>query len=280
MNTFKQYLTGLSALLLMGSAMAGEKIPAIPEIPPAVAANHAELAMQRAALLQERASLKARIAMNQIECASVKQNSAEDAKCTQDTSAISTDVDRHVQATQRFINSLNDPMVVDARNVPSGLPKSVEDAIPKTPAGDRVRKGFQAIVEHDWKVALAWFKDALNHEPGSPGLQRLVDLAQYTLQKRSEPAVKPIDAATTATMEKIDKILESGMSEELNRSLNDYYKNNPPKLLKQGKGFQSDTEWLNEKEPAWKNFFRLFTPRFRINEDGTIKGIGTLGIRG
>jgi hypothetical protein len=77
-----------------------------------------------------------------------------------------------------------DPMVVDARNVPSGLPKSVEDSIPNTPAGDRVRKGFQAIQVHDWKAALAWFQDALNHEPGDPSLKRLVDLARFTLDYR------------------------------------------------------------------------------------------------
>jgi tetratricopeptide (TPR) repeat protein len=77
-----------------------------------------------------------------------------------------------------------DPRVVDARKVPTGLPKSVEDSIPHTPAGDRVRKGFQAIQAHDWKVALAWFQDALNHEPGDPSLKRLVDLAKFTLDYR------------------------------------------------------------------------------------------------
>jgi len=84
------------------------------------------------------------------------------------------------------LKNLNtDPMIVDARNVPTGLPTSVEDAIPRTPAGDRVRKGFQAIQSQDWKVALAWFQDARNHEPADPSLQRLVDLAQYTLDYRA-----------------------------------------------------------------------------------------------
>lgn len=80
-----------------------------------------------------------------------------------------------------------DPMVVDARNVPSGLPKSVDDAIPHTPSGERVRKGFQAVQDGDWKVALAWFKDALNKEPGNLGIARLVDLAQFTLDYRTRP---------------------------------------------------------------------------------------------
>jgi tetratricopeptide (TPR) repeat protein len=84
-----------------------------------------------------------------------------------------------------------DPMVVDARNVPSGLPKSVDAAIPHTPAGDRMRKGFQAVQAGDWKAALAWFQDALNQEPGDPGLQRLVDLAQFTIVYRAREQTLP-----------------------------------------------------------------------------------------
>lgn len=78
-----------------------------------------------------------------------------------------------------------DPMVVDARNVLSGLPKSVEEAIPRTPSGNRIRKGFLAIADHDWNTALLWFKDAYNREPGDPELQRLVELAQFTLDSQA-----------------------------------------------------------------------------------------------
>ena len=79
-----------------------------------------------------------------------------------------------------------DPMVVDSRNMPSGLPKFVEDAIPNTPAGARVKKGYEAVMEHDWKVALACFQDAHNHEPDNPEWKRLVDFAQFALNKRIE----------------------------------------------------------------------------------------------
>lgn len=172
-----------------------------------------------------------------------------------------------------------DTSVVDSRNVPTGLPKAIEESIPGTPAGDRVRKGFQAIYEHDWKVALAWFQDAQNHEPGSPGLRRLVDLAQYTLQRQSELVEKPTVAVMT-TKEKTDKALKTGVNEELDRSLNDYYKKHPPKFMKfikPGKHIQSDTEWMNEKEPAWKKFFRLFTPAFKVRNDGAVTYIGIRG---
>lgn len=99
-----------------------------------------------------------------------------------------------------------DPMIVDARNVPSGLPKSVDNAIPHTPSGERVRKGFQAVQDGDWKVALAWFKDAQNKEPGNPGLARLVDLAEFTYAYR----MKPKTPAQPASADKPTKELPKG----------------------------------------------------------------------
>jgi GNAT superfamily N-acetyltransferase len=84
------------------------------------------------------------------------------------------------------VDDSNTSNVVDARDVPTGLPRAVAEAIPHTPVGDRVRKGFQAIQAHDWKVALAWFQDAVNHDPGDPSLTRLVDLAKFTLNYREK----------------------------------------------------------------------------------------------
>ena len=96
-----------------------------------------------------------------------------------------------------------DTSVVDARNVPSGLPKALDSAITtayaSAPPGvsDRVRKGFQAVMDRDWKVAKAWFQDALNRDPNNAGLKRLVALAdssqqpnqpRATVDVRNEPA--------------------------------------------------------------------------------------------
>lgn len=81
-----------------------------------------------------------------------------------------------------------DTSVVDARNVPSGLPKSVDNAIAShyadAPPGvsDRVRKGFQAVMERDWKVAKAWFQDALNRDPTNIGLKRMLALTETPRQ--------------------------------------------------------------------------------------------------
>jgi hypothetical protein len=87
------------------------------------------------------------------------------------------------------------PNVVNAQNVPSGLPKGLDNAIADVfsdvPPGvsDRVRKGFQAVMTRDWKVAKAWFQDALNHDPGNPGLKRLVALADSSPQPNQPAAV-------------------------------------------------------------------------------------------
>jgi len=87
-----------------------------------------------------------------------------------------------------------DPMVVDAPNVPSGLPKSVDDAIAaaysSAPPGvsDRVRKGFQAVMTRDWNVAKAWFQDALNRDPDNAGLKSLVALTDSLQQPGKQPA--------------------------------------------------------------------------------------------
>lgn len=78
----------------------------------------------------------------------------------------------------------DDPRVVDARNVRSGLSPAVDTAIDgvfaSAPPGvnDRVRKGFQAATVGDWKVAEAWFADALNRDPGNVALKNMLAAAR------------------------------------------------------------------------------------------------------
>jgi tetratricopeptide (TPR) repeat protein len=87
-----------------------------------------------------------------------------------------------------------DPRAVNARNVPSGLTKPVENAIAgayaNSPPGvsDRVRKGFQAVADRDWKVAQAWFEEALNRDPDNAGLKRLIELADAAPARTSKVA--------------------------------------------------------------------------------------------
>lgn len=98
----------------------------------------------------------------------------------------------------------------NAQNVSSGLWKGMDNAIVDVYAGsppgvsDRVRKGFQAVTDRDWKVAKVWFEDALNRDPGNAGLKRLVALTDPSPKPKPPPAksdarpnqTKPASAAT------------------------------------------------------------------------------------
>ena len=126
-----------------------------------------------------------------------------------------------------------DPRVVDARNVPSGLSKPVEDAIAgayaKSPPGvsDRVRKGFQAVADQDWKVARAWFEEALARDPGNADLKRLVAAAGPKPDGKKQPvasgtaAAKPTFASLAANAGQMS-------TEQVMKSLMDIMDQNMP----------------------------------------------------
>ena len=121
----------------------------------------------------------------------------------------------------------SDPTLVDAR-VPSGLPKSVENAIASAfsnaPLGvsDRVRKGFQAVMTKDWKVARAWFQDALNHDPGNINLKSFIvavdqpmkeTFARLAKDRHTDFKRNPLntlnDNATKLSKEQIMRVLDA-----------------------------------------------------------------------
>lgn len=299
---------GLAGVFLAEAAYA-VNIPPIPEMSSEAAVLHPELVQRRVALRLERDQLHDRTLSHNSKCGRVEEGSAAEASCASQLEALSAAVDRHIQASTQFIEDYNaaeaariqdsglrgaksdntqqpnlDPMVVDARNVPTGLPKSVEAEIPNTPAGNRVRKGFQAVMDHDWQVALAWFKDALNHEPDNAGIMRLIDLAEYTMQHRQQlppPASKRTPnaddkAQIDAKMATLERIEDEKMDEDLARALDDFYRNYLPKhpeLLEKGKPSvpAKKTDATNrdndrffpapaEQKANWQPFFRdLFT---------------------
>ncbi len=136
--------------------------------------------------------------------------------------------------------SHTDTSVVDARGVPSGLQKALDNAIAiaysSAPPGvsDRVRKGFQAVMERDWKVAKAWFQDALKLDPNNAGLKRLVVLAgisqqpdkqSATVDERNEPAGlggKSDEKGSSAPLKKTKPALKTGTQLQL-PDPNDFY---------------------------------------------------------
>lgn len=151
-----------------------------------------------------------------------------------------------------FMDS-GDANVVDARDVPSGLPKAVEDSIPHTPAGDCTRKGFEAVQNGDWKVALAWFQTAVLKEPGNPELRRLVDLAQYTLNRRIEEHSLPFEDNSTpvqpapdaqADRQLVDDFIKLTHEEEDERLL---FQGPPPPAPPSG--WSKLGQWLDEHVP-------------------------------
>ena len=124
--------------------------------------------------------------------------------------------------------------LVDARNVPSGLPKSVDDAVASAyanaPAGvsERVRKGFEAVMTHDWKLAKAWFGDALNHDPSNASLKHFLEFvddaggegrgAVAAPASDSRPAHAPLQLPTDADL----LLLFPGLAAIEARELDDY----------------------------------------------------------
>jgi tetratricopeptide (TPR) repeat protein len=61
-----------------------------------------------------------------------------------------------------------------------------------SPAADRIMKGYQAVMNRDWPVALAWWKDALQRDPANASLRRSVELAQWMVDRKNrvEPDMK------------------------------------------------------------------------------------------
>lgn len=102
---------------------------------------------------------------------------------------------RQAKAIQDSIavqNELSDPRVVDARGPKPGaeLIASIPE-LANSPAGERARKGLMAAAAHDWPVALAWYQDALLHDPNNAALMRAVDLARWMVDARNRAPSNP-----------------------------------------------------------------------------------------
>lgn len=170
--------------------------------------------------------------------------------------------------------------VVDARKVPSGLPKFVEDSIPHSPSGDRLRKGFECVMEHDWPAARAWFEDALNHDPGNAGIGRLIDLAQYTMrrQKASSLTFEDADAVMSQMFREGPPIGPKVAPEdpELERILDEMFKN---MLLEHpGEAFLSAPPTgaaAAVQDPAWQKILELLAAGATSDDSQRTKGKGT-----
>jgi hypothetical protein len=98
----------------------------------------------------------------------------------------------------------NDSNVVDTR----GVPRVGDDLLARvpelrnSPEAETIRKGYQALLNRDWQVALAWWQDALNRDPKNAALKRSVDLAKWMVDRQKEVRPGPVrlfSAANAAT---------------------------------------------------------------------------------
>lgn len=75
---------------------------------------------------------------------------------------------------------VTDPMVVDARVTVAG--SELVAQVPQlqgSPGATAMAKGFQAVINHDWTLALAWWQTAQLRDPANPAIAAGVDMAQW-----------------------------------------------------------------------------------------------------
>jgi len=229
-------------LLVMNGARAMD-IPPLSVIQVEIAAAHPELVKQRGALLKERKALFDKTNSHNKSCAEVEAGSAAEASCSKALATLTTVINSHVLASRQYngnyLTAVNrtakpesapgaDASVVDARNVPSGLSKSVENAIVSAYSdaapgvSDRVRKGFQAVMDRDWKVAKAWFEDAFNRDPGNANLKRLVALVGQTPEvKKQIPRSHQDSAPARWTLASLNASASTMSTEQIMKALED-----------------------------------------------------------
>lgn len=102
----------------------------------------------------------------------------------------------------------NNSRVVDARGVPqpgADLLAKVPE-LQKSPEAERIRKGYQALLNRDWQVALAWWQEALTLDPGNAALRRSVDLAKWMVDRQKEvrPGAVTLFSSANAAMKRGD----------------------------------------------------------------------------
>lgn len=131
---------------------------------------------------------------------------------------------------KKYCPTVTDSNVVDACSAVlwgSELPKVAE--IENSPAAGKARKGLQAVSNHDWPVALAWWQDALHDDPNNAALKRSVDMAQWVLAWRKkyadartpvEPVLNAIDRGDLAAAQKALDTIQTAHPELKNEIVN------------------------------------------------------------
>ena len=153
------------------------------------------------------------------------------------------------------------PVPTVAASDPKMFDSVVANVVPKASAevSERVRKGFQAVMNRDWKTSKAWFEDALSRDPKNLGLKRLVALADYKISTG--------DKMTMVSSESTEAIQEKVFQMVMEKSLNDFYLHYVPKhselnikvnkVIKAAKDAKSLDDFL-------KDLKNILTPKSKI----------------
>lgn len=209
-------------------------------IPPLVPVPNALDAANRERFTRERERLQSVLRAFQADANAFNTKDAK-AQSDQEYDDLMTRRTDYIRSATAY-NQQVDSSVVNAMGVPSGLPPGVDRAIAagfgSAPAGisDRVRKGFQAVMAHDWKVAWAWFADALNRDPENRGLKRLVALTDFASSPSSLPSTATIATSQPAMATARapggaaqDHKLDGWLDAQLEIVLRDFFRNYLPK---------------------------------------------------
>ncbi len=190
----------VQAILLLMPAAAHAQAAKPVDIPDGLsAADKADLGSRKATLAEQRVALSESIKSHNGKCTKVAENSPLVGECRGSQAKIEAAMKAYQIAVVNFNNLVSqkvagsgDTSVVDARVPRDGawLTAQVPE-LAGSPAADRISKGFQAVVNHDWPVALAWWQEALQRDPGNAALKRSVELAQWMVDRRKAAAAGP-----------------------------------------------------------------------------------------
>ncbi|WP_316168088.1 MULTISPECIES: hypothetical protein [unclassified Bradyrhizobium] len=105
LNPLRSFLLALAVTSLgsVVSARAQQKIPALLEVPSAIATTEPSLVTQRTALVQERNDLRGKFASQKAQCSAVdERDTAKVASCTKTAQNLSDALERHIKISEAF----------------------------------------------------------------------------------------------------------------------------------------------------------------------------------
>jgi hypothetical protein len=194
----------LACVLSVQSALAQEKpLPSVPlDLP---AASREILNKVRASLVTRGTTYDAKGPAFLARCGEGKIPAGDNAKmtsCLGEQAALAREI-ADIQIDEKNftarVEPSADPSVVDARGQMNGVYLTNQVAeLRNSPEVGQINKGFDAVVNHQWDVALAWWKQALFRDPNNDALKRSVDLAQWMVDRKSAHKaglVSPLNAA-------------------------------------------------------------------------------------